>query len=228
VDQSIIINQHFHELSQKYPGMYLAQKEGGLWSVIGRLDFIAKYGEEQVEDGYEIEMAIPVRYPELYPSVRETGNRIPRDFHQSGDILCLGAQVAVLQKFLQEPTLLGFTERCLIPYLYAFSYKAKFGKLPFGELAHGWQGILQYYQEKFHIQEPKAVLGLLRVLAENRYHGHARCPCGSRKKLHDCHGKMLRQLMRQLPASWYSNDYVRLLENLSILKFNLRNGTEYE
>ncbi len=73
----------------------------------------------------------------MVPKVQETSNRIPTDFHHyQDDTLCPGAPIAVRQKFKKEPTLVGFVNNCVIPYLYSFSYKSKFGKMPFGELPH--------------------------------------------------------------------------------------------
>jgi len=70
----------------------------------------------------------------------------------------------------------------VIPYLYTYSYNCKYGSLPYGELAHGWEGILDYYKDLFKIDDNQIILRLVKSLAQNQYMAHSRCPCGSRKR----------------------------------------------
>jgi hypothetical protein len=38
-------------------------------------------------------------------------------------------------------SLVGFAERCVVPYLYRYSYLKTHGEAPFGDLEHGAEGI---------------------------------------------------------------------------------------
>jgi hypothetical protein len=38
-------------------------------------------------------------------------------------------------------SLVGFAERCVVPYLYPYSYLKTHGEAPFGDLEHGAEGI---------------------------------------------------------------------------------------
>jgi hypothetical protein len=98
--------------------------------------------------------------------------------------------------------------------LYSFSYKEKFGRMPYGELSHGWPGILEFYQNLFRVDNNKAVLGLLNVLATGSFRGHSRCPCGSRKRVRDCHGGFLGNMLRIQPESAFKNEYNHLIDYL--------------
>ena len=40
-------------------------------------------------------------------------------------------------------SLVGFVERCLIPYLYRYSYLKMYGEAPFDDLEHGPSGIAE-------------------------------------------------------------------------------------
>ena len=191
-----IIRNQFDELREKYPGLYLTYHNKAAWSISGLLYFVASYEGQEIEDKYSIELLVWNNFPNSIPLAKEIGGRIPKTFHHyENDGLCLGAPLAIRQTFRQEPTLLGFTNNCLIPYLYSFSYKSQYGKMPFGELSHGSQGLLEYYQSVFKVDNKKAVVRLLQVLTENNYQTNVKCPCGSRKQIRNCHGNQLQKMM---------------------------------
>ena len=48
---------------------------------------------------------------------------------------CLGAPIEVRRRFAGHKNLLRFIEDQVIPYLFSYSYKRDYGKLPFGELS---------------------------------------------------------------------------------------------
>jgi hypothetical protein len=116
MDISNVLHQQFQELIKKFPGLQIIQQKNGTWLVVGLLKFSAEYQGQQLNDEYEIEILIPKSYPENHPTVREIGKRIPLAYHHAGDNLCLGEPGEVFLKFNEEPTLVGFTERCLVPY----------------------------------------------------------------------------------------------------------------
>lgn len=213
VDLSIIDNQYW-ELIDRYPELRL-EYLGGENRIIGKLKFSANFQYQRIDDEYVVEVIIPDSYPYSLPIVREKGNKIPRDFHKyRDDSLCLGASLAIKLKFAKQPTLLGFIENCVIPYLYSYSYKCTYGFLPFGELSHGWLGVLEYYKDLFDINDERIILRLLKILVHNNYKAHSRCPCGSRKRIRDCHGNFLKKLMPLQPTMSYFEDYQTILEGL--------------
>jgi len=199
--------EQFQELCLGFPRLKLQKYGEGPWYVRGKLWFSRTYLKKNIEDEYSIEILIPQDYSLVLPRIFESGGRIPRDFHQYQDgALCLGAPLAIKLKFRKQPTLFGFVDGCVIPYLYSYSYECKFGKLPFGELSHGGKGILEYYQDVFDVKDHRRVLKLLQILAEENYHDHDRCPCGRGRRFHACHGKLLLELMKlQTPLEFYSD-----------------------
>lgn len=211
----LALYEQFKDLNLMFPKLSLEKGIIGLWSVQGDLHFSASFSGCQIDDQYSIKMVIPENYSALLPKVHETTNRIPRDFHHyQDDSLCLGIPIAVRYKFQKDPTLVGFVCNCVIPYLYSFSYKTKFGKLPFGELSHGALGIFEYYKDLFDVQDHRRIIKLIQILAENNYQGHARCPCGSGKRIRACHGKLLLEIQKvQLPAEFRS-DHDSIIKHL--------------
>lgn len=193
------------ELRQKYPYLFLKKKDDEYF-VSGTI-FIEK---DDIKDRYEVEIQINRDYPKKVPTVRETRSKIVQTFHHYPDgILCLEAPLTVHEIFQANKTLINFIDNLLVPYLYVHSYYLKHDKLPFGEHAHGAEGILEDYKKRFEISEDSSVLRLLQILAENTYRGHYICPCGSKRKLRDCHGKNLLRL--KSTEFNFMKDYLEIL-----------------
>ena len=141
--------------------------------------------------------------------------RIPADFHQYSDrTLCLGAPVEVWRRFKADPRLVTFVRTLVVEYLYGFAYFEKYGEMPFGELSHGAQGIREYYQDLFKIDNIQTVLALLKVMADGTYRGHQACPCGSGKILRKCHGPFMLNLLKQPPKERFLHDTTNILYSL--------------
>jgi len=204
--EDLKLYEQFLDLSLSFPNLRLQKDVKGPWYVSGVLKFSREYLGHPIDDEYSVKIIVSEHYPDVLPKIFETGKRIPKDFHHYQDeSLCLGAPLAVKQKFSRQPTLLGFVDNCVIPYLYSFSYQSRFGKMPFGELSHGGIGILEYYQDLFGVNDRRRVLKLLQILADDNYRGHDRCPCGSGKRIRSCHGKLLLKLQKlQSPEEFHA------------------------
>ncbi|HSA05760.1 MAG TPA: SEC-C metal-binding domain-containing protein [Candidatus Gastranaerophilales bacterium] len=191
------IISEFTEVKENCPDLFIKKKEEeGTCIIRGNLSFDAVYdNKNQIQDTFSIEIEIPADYPDKLPVVKETGGRIPlsMDNHIYTSIgkFCLGANFEVQDKFKKQPTLFGFIKNLVVPFLYSFCHKQKFGEMPYGELAHGTEGIFQYYKEKFQVESDDEVIKLLGFLAFTKFRGHHDCPCGSGKRLRNCHGDIL-------------------------------------
>lgn len=58
---------------------------------------------------------------------------------------------------------------------------------PHGEWGHGEKGILQYYCEILETTDFRVIKAYLECIAAKKAKGHWSCPCGSNKRLRDCH-----------------------------------------
>lgn len=141
--------------------------------------------------------------------MKELQHKIPRDgkFHvNNDDTLCLGSPLSLLKKIANSPSLSGFAETCVVPFLYAVSNKLQNGgDFAFSELAHGKKGVLDDYMEVLGLKRPEDVhkaldlLGMKRRLANKRA-----CPCNCGKRLGSCFfHKKLNEFRRLAPRSWY-------------------------
>lgn len=191
---TVPIHEQFEDIKSDYPDLVLIEAHNGSY-VRGRLSFTAKYQDKgSISDSYVIEIFIPSSGTP--PTAKEIGGRIPKDFHKNpkDGTLCLAARVEVKRKFSAKPNLRGFIETLLVPYLYTYSYKEKHQDLPYGDLPHGEEGVLQYYKSFFNTDSDLVVLELLKLIVENNYRGESFCPCKSGKKLMKCHGEKIKDL----------------------------------
>lgn len=163
----------------------------------------------EIVDSYKLEIFVPSNFPQAIPVVTETGGKIRRDgnFHVNPDgSLCLGSPLRLLRKVHSSPSLTGFVDQCLIPYLYAVSYKLMHGgNFLFGELAHGEQGIVDDYSVMLGLNERHQVIQAIRLLGiKKRIANKNPCPCGCGKKLGRCqfHYK-LNEFRKMAPPSWF-------------------------
>lgn len=118
-------------------------------------------------------------------------------------------------KFRQDPRLLTFINDQVVPFLFSFCYFTDHGTMPYGELAHGGPGIIDYYKGFFNVTALSAILRLLKILTDDSYRGHLPCPCGSGINLRRCHGKQLLKLMQIQSQEQYLIDCFTILYSLT-------------
>lgn len=193
-----------------YPGMSTAPYSKAGACLRGEFRFKANVsGSDEIEDSYKLEIVIPDKFPRAIPDVNETGGKIPRngDFHVNSDgTLCMGSPLRLLEKIHSDPSLTGFVDKCLVPYLYAVSCKLMHGgDFRFGELAHGDKGIAEDYSDMLGLQERDQILQAIQLLGvRKRIANKKHCPCGCGKRLGACafHHK-LNKFREMASVSWF-------------------------
>ncbi len=170
-------------------------------------------GLEPIIDSFDIEMLIPDPYPDMLPWVRETSGKIDSDYEHvfTDETLCLGVPIEMRRIFGQQPSLLGFVNKLVIPYFYGYCYWKKYGEHPFGEQKHGGEGVVEYYADKLNLTDEVTALAFVCFLYEHGYRGHHDCPCGSGRRIRKCHGPTLLDLHRHhTPRTLHSDLYLAL------------------
>lgn len=189
------------ELLARYPGLRLVPSGSMTLRVEGTLRFCANGTKtEVIEDGYEVRIEAPKTFPERMALAWETGGRIPSDYHKlTNGALCLGSRVRLRLQMGGSPSLLRFVERCVIPYLYGYSYSVKYGAPPFGELAHGEFGSLQDLAGLLGVEDLDVAFRYCTLAATKRRRANKQpCPCGSRRRLGRCHSRRVNALRKRL------------------------------
>lgn len=204
--------EQFYRLEEfltDYPGMVASPAtEAGL-TLKGEFEFSAsRSGLPSIMDCYALEIVVPTGFPIEVPSVTEIGGKIPRDgkHHVNPDnTLCLGSPLRLRWKLSRAPTLIGFSEDCLVPYLYSISHKLQHGTFPFGELAHGEPGVVADYLDLFELANRDQVLHALDLLGKKkRFANKQSCPCGCGKRLGVCSYRLTMIELRKLAGRpWF-------------------------
>ncbi len=175
-----------------YPGMRVRPSPSGVLRLEGDFTFRADYeGGPIIEDAYELQIDVPRRFPKRLPKVLELDERIPRhiDHHVFKDgTLCLGSPLRLYQIALKEPDLTKFVQRSVVPFLYATSWcEQNGGALPFGELAHGADALLDDYALLLGLDGPEQAAEVIALIAMKRRIANKRpCPCGCGRRLGVC------------------------------------------
>lgn len=211
IEREPIVREQFNELHQFYRELVLDETVAGPWTICGELKFSASYNGDSIQDSFHVQIQIPSNYPESVPIVWETEGRIPDSFHKfTNKSLCLGSPLNVKIKFLENPTILGFVEGLLVPYLFGFCTYERTGVMPFGELAHN-RGMLDSYKDLFRLRTDIQALQMLKLIAEGKYKGHLECPCGSGKRMRHCHGPQLIKVSKFQRQSEFYEDYFKCI-----------------
>jgi hypothetical protein len=201
------------EVLRSQPGLQLRPMVNGELRIVGSLAFSADAPRrERICDEYEIELSVPMAFPGEPVVVRETGGRVPRNFHTNRDgTLCLGSPTQLRLALLRAPTVKGFIDRCVIPYLYGFSYWKQHGELPFGELAHGSMGLRRDFAELFGVKDEALAVKLVRLGSrKKRIANKQPCPCGTRRRLGRCHHLAVNRIRDELGRKWLRTAYPNL------------------
>ena len=157
----------------------------------------------KVLDRYSIRINLPESYPESVPVVFEVGGRIPRTL----DRHCFdgsGASCVLLPEerwkiWPKGSSLLRFIDGPVRNYFINQAVFERDGVWPFGEWEHGFYGQKQYYRETFGTDDSAKVGKYFEYLAAKRVKGHWGCPCGSGKRLRDCHMRFVQDLRGKMP-----------------------------
>ncbi len=168
-------------------------------------------------DVYAIRICWDDSFP--YPMAYEIGGKLAavantlgkdlRDMHlfPKGGALCLASPMDLIIKLHEHFDLSKYIEEYLIPYLFAQSYYAKKQTWIWGELSHGYFGLLEWLGRQKEFTDQDAIITHQVLTAYNsaadisklvsvRCRNHKPCLCGSGKKTRNCHPDMQNGISR--------------------------------
>lgn len=204
------------EALARYPELALVPSRSRVGATLAGVLRIDHQGPDStsVQASYAIEMQVPLAFPKALPRVVETERTIPRDFHRNPDnSLCLGSPLALHLAIREGPTVSGFIERAVVPYLYGHAVFSRFGEMPFGELDHGYAGLAHDARRIFRLpgrtspEEFFRLAGMKRRVANKRS-----CPCHSGLRLGRCHARSVNDARRRLGRGACRAQHSLLLE----------------
>ena len=206
------------EVEKSYPNLHF-YKINGIVQIRG--SFLLQHEGKEL-DRYLIEILIPSDYPRSIPVVREIGDRIPkipdRHMNEKGDACLFLAE----ERWEAWPIGSSFTDFLQGPvhnFFLGQSLVERGEQWPFGSWGHGAVGIKEYYSRLLGTEDSQIILSYLSILSKKEIKGHWYCPCGSGKRLRNCHLSFLVDLSKKIPPEVVCRSllYLRPVRNPQLL-----------
>lgn len=151
---------------------------------------------------YKIKLIVSSGYPRVEPKLFEVGGKIPKepDRHVNpGDGSCC---VTVWEHWLachEDNSFSAFMDGPIHEYFLVQYLFDQTGEWRFGERAHFLEGMEEAYADALSGNVPIVdIRHCLSLLSQECLKGHWSCPCGSGRKLRDCHRKELLELKERI------------------------------
>lgn len=159
------------------------------WIIKGDLDICDTKGDYW--ETFNIIIVVPQNYPNCIPVVIENSELIPRDidWHISkGGACCIDIEHNLIAMSKRGININSFIREKIYPYFANQRYKFSKEKYAGKEYAHHLDGVIQYYIEDLYLISPEIIIHFLeRILSKNLIGRNNKCPCGSGKKIKECH-----------------------------------------
>lgn len=169
----------------------------GLPILKGELDIIDNNGKYW--ESFSIEIHVCSTYPNNFPSLFETGNKIPRiaDWHVYEDTgsCCVKVLPIELIECKKGITLLSYIDYHVLPYLFNQTFRRLNGYYPAGEYSHGIAGIIEFYLEQLNTKNiGQALIWMLQISNGLTLGRTSKCFCGKNIKYRHCHRDAVNKL----------------------------------
>ena len=188
--------REIQELAIRFPSLRFKLDDDGCADVSGTFEVAPAVG-------YTTKLEIPKRYPHDIPILHCDPAEIPWELDRhvitTNGHACLCARSEYRLHWGENGSLSDFIERLVRPFFVGQFYFDTHGCWPpTGERSHGWKGIVEAYTElcaPFGDASSETILRLIRLLSRKHPpQGHELCPCGSNRRLRDCHREAVAKL----------------------------------
>jgi hypothetical protein len=187
------------DLQTTYPTLHVREHAGRI-RVRGTIPVM---DEGRELDRYGVELELARDDPRGLPTVWEIGGRIPRTPERHVNptgTLCVCLPDAYWAANPRGLTVLQFLAGPVRNFLLGNSLVERGEPWPFGEWDHGGKGAEDFYGDLVGTRDATAIHEYLVCLSKPKLKGHWTCPCGSGKRLRDCHLGLVRDLRERVPS----------------------------
>lgn len=198
-------------MKRKYPLLKYVQRENEC-IFIGNIILNHVYEDVRMTGNFEIELVVPRDFPLALPTVKELSDCIDTSYphRYTNGCLCLASDLELKMHISKYHDISIFVDKYVIPYFYTYKYYKEYGIYPYGERSHGIMGNLEYLKDLFCVDNWKQVFDIIVFIIQSTYRGHLLCPCGSGKRIRNCHGKILKDMME----AGLREDCIEIMEEL--------------
>ena len=171
-------------------------------------------GSQIIDKTYRLKFTCSNDYPRSLPQVLDEGKYFPRcqEFHTYSDgSFCLGSELKIKHILRTDHTIKSFFDKVVDPFLYSVSHRIEYGDdYPFGELAHGEQGLIDDYAEMFGLKDKKSVLLAFSALGKRKREANKlACPCGCGLRLGQCDYRFILNGFRNIERRRWFREYLK-------------------
>jgi hypothetical protein len=184
--------------------------KNGLSYLVGKIDIYDNSGNIYY-DTFDIEIIIPKNYPFGFPKLFEIGDKIPKipDRHiYTNDHSCC---VCILQIAEMEArngiSIFNYIKKYVIPFFANQIYYENKKEWANGDYKHGFNGILQYYEEILETSQIEIIYSLINTFRNNKISRNEICFCKSGKKFKKCHLSIFDKLSN-IPKERLNLDFI--------------------
>lgn len=182
--------------------------------ITGIISINKKYNDEQVQKEYEILIDLSKSYvPYVYDCNKVIKKLYPHMYEDRR--LCLATDMEQYIYLNENKSICGWIKKYVEPYFFSYEYYRRYGTYPFGEYSHGFKGILEFYVEYYNLNDinEKRIKAVLNYIFLKRYRGHDLCPCGSLKKIRNCHKELILKAKDDKYFRYLSDCYIKGVKN---------------
>jgi len=218
------LNVESQRLHLSYPNLSLQPQVNDWASVTGTIEIDP---DMLPEIGYTVQLVLPPKYPQEEPLLIcnrvEIPWKIDRHVYEKNGIACLCARSEMRMHWPQGSDLCDFIDNLVVPFFLGQNYYDAHGCWPpTGERSHGKPGIIDSYTElltEINNLDQEKIRSFMQIIAQKKNPGgHMLCPCGSRKKLRNCHRDLIIRLRSNIDPRHAKADFKEAFNNEKTLK----------
>lgn len=176
--------------------------------ITGNLHIEYMCNDEFIKGDFEIKIHF---FNNKLPKVWEVSNKIRKSYEHIYDdrSLCLATDLEQ-ELYLKTHTIVEWIREYVEKYFVSYIYYKRYGVFPFGEHSHGKKGIYEFIKIHYKMNNLIEAKKIYEYVCTKKYRGHLDCPCGSGKKIRNCHGKLILELLNSDEIEILKDHYRRM------------------
>lgn len=174
-------------IKEKYPNLVYKSENNTLE---GNIEVNRKVNDEIIKGCYPVRI---VFNKDFIPYVYDIGGKINKKYsHKYHDSrLCLATDIEQQIFINDKKSICKWIEKYVESYFISYEYYKRYGTYPFGQYSHGTQGILEFCCEYFELKNNDTNQKIIEYILLHTYRGHDLCPCGSNRRVRNCHKEII-------------------------------------